>query len=399
MINNLFSQDGSVPDLCCSLEQLKDIKTNFELPKGLLGNTCPTCYHNFKKNFCDISCHPKQSNFVRIDEKVTGPGDGVYKDQEKDMVREVTYFVSEEFNEATYQSCKNVQFPAQSDTVMGLLCGNWGSKKCTAKRWFDYMGSIKNGFSPFQISYEYGSSQLSADNFTHHSPVTTPCHESVMPGMAACGCADCPKACTVTLPEFQERELNFEIVQGVDGLVFIMIIVFVVGTIIFMAIVCGSAALTKSNLEIGDDDSLYGDIGQDSQKDGSSRRGSVSTPLKNMPNSPSRISYVVDPPETRITMEDLSFFDKLGAKFENNMTNFFTWWGTLAAKYPLPVIVLSIAFAVGLSSGMVYLTVTTDPIELWASPTSRSRVEKDFFDSTFRPFYRTSQVYIRIAYE
>ena len=112
MINNLFSQDGSVPDLCCSLEQLKDIKTNFELPKGLLGNTCPTCYHNFKKNFCDISCHPKQSNFVRIDEKVTGPGDGVYKDQQKDMVREVTYFVSEEFNEATYQSCKNVQFPA-----------------------------------------------------------------------------------------------------------------------------------------------------------------------------------------------------------------------------------------------------------------------------------------------
>merc|ERR1719174_1123921 len=93
-------------------------------------------------------------------------------------------------------------------------------------------------------------------------------------------------------------------------------------------------------------------------------------------------------------MEDLSFFDKLGAKFENNMTNFFTWWGTLAARYPLPVIVLSIAFAVGLSSGVIYLQVTTDPIELWASPTSRSRVEKDFFDSTFRPFYRTSQVII-----
>jgi hypothetical protein len=43
-------------------------------------------------------------------------------------------------------------------------------------------------------------------------------------------------------------------------------------------------------------------------------------------------------------------------------------------------------------SGMMYLKVTTDPIELWASPASRSRVEKDFFDSNFRPFYRTSQV-------
>ena len=49
---------------------------------------------------------------------------------------------------------------------------------------------------------------------------------------------------------------------------------------------------------------------------------------------------------------------------------------------------------VGLSTGVIYLEVTTDPIELWASPTSRSRVEKDFFDSTFRPFYRTSQVII-----
>merc|ERR1719228_1316237 len=152
--------------------------------------------------------------------------------------------------------------------------------------------------------------------------------------------------------------------------------------------------LPGSNLGIGDDDSLYGDLGQDSQKDGSSRRGSVATPLKNINNSPSRISYVIDPPEQKITLEDLSFFDKLGANFENSMTNFFTWWGTLAARYPLPVIVLSVAFAIGLSSGMVYLTVTTDPIELWASPTSRSRVEKDFFDSTFRPFYRTAQVII-----
>ena len=50
------------------------------------------------------------------------------------MVKSVTYFVSEEFNDRTYESCKNVQFPAQSDTVMGLLCGAYGSKKCTAKR-------------------------------------------------------------------------------------------------------------------------------------------------------------------------------------------------------------------------------------------------------------------------
>lgn len=33
-------------------------------------------------------------------------------------------------------------------------------------------------------------------------------------------------------------------------------------------------------------------------------------------------------------------------------------------------------------------------MELWASPTSRSRVEKEYFDSHFEPFYRTEQIII-----
>ena len=87
--------------------------------------------------------------------------------------------------------------------------------------------------------------------------------------------------------------------------------------------------------------------------------------------------------------------DKLGMNFEIALTNFFTELGTLFARYPLPVIILSVGFAVGLSTGIRSLDVTTDPIELWASPTSRSRIEKDFFDQTFVPFYRTEQVIIK----
>lgn len=41
------------------------------------------------------------------------------------------------------------------------------------------------------------------------------------------------------------------------------------------------------------------------------------------------------------------------------------------------------------------MVVTTDPVELWASPNSRSRLEKDFFESKFGPFYRTAQVFIK----
>ena len=79
---------------------------------------------------------------------------------------------------------------------------------------------------------------------------------------------------------------------------------------------------------------------------------------------------------------------------ELRMTEFFTNWGTTCATYPIPVMVLSVAFAVGLTTGVSWLQVETDPIELWASSTSRARVEKDYYDQTFRPFYRTEQIII-----
>ena len=80
---------------------------------------------------------------------------------------------------------------------------------------------------------------------------------------------------------------------------------------------------------------------------------------------------------------------------EMSMTKFFTIWGTNCSRYPLPVIIASVVVAGSLCSGIQWLEVTTDPIELWASPTSRSRIERDFYGSTFRPFYRTQQLIIK----
>lgn len=41
------------------------------------------------------------------------------------------------------------------------------------------------------------------------------------------------------------------------------------------------------------------------------------------------------------------------------------------------------------------MQITTDPVELWAAPNSRSRQEKTYFDSNFGPFFRTSQIFVR----
>lgn len=44
--------------------------------------------------------------------------------------------------------------------------------------------------------------------------------------------------------------------------------------------------------------------------------------------------------------------------------------------------------------GIFKLEVTTDPVELWAAPNSRSRLEKEYFDKTFAPFYRIEHLII-----
>lgn len=41
-----------------------------------------------------------------------------------------------------------------------------------------------------------------------------------------------------------------------------------------------------------------------------------------------------------------------------------------------------------------FFKITTDPVELWANPHSRTRIEKNFFDKTFEPFFRTEQIII-----
>ena len=99
-------------------------------------------------------------------------------------------------------------------------------------------------------------------------------------------------------------------------------------------------------------------------------------------------------PQWAINTPKLSFTDRIGVAIESGMTKFFTIWGTNCSRYPLPVIIVSVVIAGSLCTGIQWLEVTTDPIELWASPSSRSRIERDFFGATFRPFYRTQQIII-----
>lgn len=63
-------------------------------------------------------------------------------------------------------------------------------------------------------------------------------------------------------------------------------------------------------------------------------------------------------------------------------------------RCPLLVILLSIVLVVVCCMGLRYMRITTDPVELWSAPHSRARLEKQYFDEHFGPFFRTEQLII-----
>lgn len=78
-----------------------------------------------------------------------------------------------------------------------------------------------------------------------------------------------------------------------------------------------------------------------------------------------------------------------------SVTLYFIIFLTAFATRPIIVLFVFSYVILGLSYGITYLSITSNPIEIWAAPTSRSRIEKDYFDSHFQPFYRTEQIYIK----
>ena len=63
-----------------------------------------------------------------------------------------------------------------------------------------------------------------------------------------CACSDCKAACKI--PEFPDEFKVFVIVSVVDGVTFIMVVMFVLGSIIFIAIIFGYSVMKNSVLNM-----------------------------------------------------------------------------------------------------------------------------------------------------
>ncbi|CAH1126728.1 unnamed protein product [Ceutorhynchus assimilis] len=292
---------------------------------------CPTCVKNMQKFYCTFTCSPYQSSLVANYTSKTEDG--------KTYVDTLTLAARDRTLEGIYNSCKDVSLPSTGEAVMQSACGVYGSIWCTAKRFFDYIDDPdQNPFAPFRIYF--------ADRGTD-SPLdfVVPSCDQAYEGSSACTCSDCPVNCPAN--PYERLTVDHYIFGNINKYTFYISIAFLtIGFLTFF----GTMAISH----------LF--------KFGRNR-------------------VEAETPQGKcVTLRE---------KVHIFLYKFFKAWGTFMATKRYAVVILSLIVNVALSFGILSLNVTTDPIELWASPTSRSRIEKDFFDTNFKPFYRTNQIFIK----
>ncbi|XP_045537295.1 NPC intracellular cholesterol transporter 1 isoform X3 [Papilio machaon] len=362
---------------CCNIEQLKNFESKIVQAENLLVR-CPACYENFLQHICGMTCAPDQSKFLK-------PVRTSLNKDKKEQIEEIDYHLGATYMNSTFDSCLQVQMPSSNQRALDLMCGSWGAAYCTPQRWFDFMGDASTGLVPFQINYISGDEPV--DQFVPYQPPTRSCSASIN-GQPGCSCLDCAASCPVPPPRPPPHR-PFTI-MGTDGYAFVMAIIFLIFSTLFLS---GVYCCNPNENQVDDWARGGEDVrgGSETSPLHSHRSSVASDTNQEMSTNPTSVGWTADQADGAA---DATFFERLGAETETRLEDFFQWWGCIMASRPWIVLFLGLCFVVSLGFGIKYMQVTTNPVELWAAPNSRSRMERDYFDSHFEPFYRTEMLII-----
>ncbi|XP_065355610.1 NPC intracellular cholesterol transporter 1 isoform X2 [Calliphora vicina] len=381
--------ENDATDFCCDSQQVDILNKNIKLAGNFL-DRCPSCMANLVRHLCEFTCSPKQSEFMHVVSTENSKDGKLY-------INNIDLHITANYTNSTYKSCSQVSVPSTGQLAMDIVCGEHGASRCSATKWFNYMGDSNNVYVPFQITYvQHENNSSFIDGYRPLDPPTVPCSSPLNDNTPACSCTDCEASCPIPPPEPPAPQ-PFTI-AGFDAFTVIMIAVFIVGSLLFLMGVC---LFPSKNMD-GDglvDNRYSSSIGRRFTGD-----HSVSNELAPEEDSPLQSKISSDGNEVDGVNNDgidividteSGYFEHLGAKTEKCLETMFTAWGKFFATYPWLTLVGGLVFVAALGFGIKFLHITTDPVQLWASPQSRSRVEREYFDSTFQPFYRIEQIIIK----
>lgn len=333
--------------VCCRPEQLDTLKSNLNRATSIIGS-CPACKANFFNLFCTFTCSPDQSLFINVTDTA--------EKNDKFLVTELDYLVSDEYGSTFYDSCKDVKFGATNGKAMDLIGG--GAKNYT--RFLKFLGDKKFGGSPFQMDFPRPSSA----DFSDMEPMdktTHPCNST--DEAYRCSCVDCAGSCP-DLPEVTQADQCY--VGLLPCLSFAVIIVYSFCILLLVTAVCGHVWYAQHRRNKNERMRLL----QDTEPSDDEDEGDIvyNTGMLDRPTKHYSLNSVFD-----------GAFSRLG-------------W--ICARFPAITISISILLVGLLSLGWMRFTVETQPERLWVAPDSAAAQEKAFFDDNFGPFFRAEQVFL-----
>ncbi|KAI6244008.1 Niemann-Pick C1 protein [Aphelenchoides fujianensis] len=338
--------------VCCDDEQFRILQKQMYVPQQLLSR-CPSCYSNFVNFWCQFACSPYQKSFVNIKKK--------RKDSksigDREYVTRVAYFVDSKYAEGMFESCKHVK-TSNGAPALSLLCGT-SADKCTLHQWFKFLGTYNKEVNvPFDIDVVVTNVTTKRDSKTQKAMTEDAfaCGSPSDMSPNSCPCQDCPVACDVEEP-YPNLDEGCKMASMDCGTAMTLL---AFGSICLtgMFIVVAHYVLKHSTDDQADAITTheFNSSGHEHKEEEVTRFPTIEQGMRILCIRYSRVRPTHRCETTGRRVHHL--FD------------------------------VGIAF----STGLTRVNLTTDPVELWSSPGSQARQNREYFSKTFQPFFRIEQI-------
>ncbi|THH23163.1 hypothetical protein EUX98_g8015 [Antrodiella citrinella] len=366
---------------CCAKTQIENLGENLARAEGLV-SACPACRNNFREFWCTFTCSPNQATFLNVtstQETTSG----------ETAVQSVDFHVSKEFGEGFYNSCKSVQMGATNAYAMDLIGG--GAKNYS--NFFKFMGDEKDMGSPFQIDFPL----LPPSEMTPLARQARNCYDDDLG--SRCTCIDCPDICP-SLPPVAAPGTEPTCHVGLFScLTFVLVLVYSLALASFLAGYITQLTLRKRRERSYERVALSTDGASESHMSprihtrglvGASSLaqhydGAESTGTQSETRNLGRGASLLDPIDT---VQPRQY------RLNTALRRVFYKLGLICATSPWLTFAVVFAVVGLLNLGWKWFSVETDPVRLWVSPDSESKLQKDYFDEHFGPFYRPEQIFV-----
>lgn len=364
--------------VCCTAGQLETLSSNFEQLESLIG-ACPACRNNFRSFFCQFTCSPEQGTFLNVTSTQTSQG--------KTAVESVDFFVSENYSQGFFDSCKGVQYGNTNGYAMDFIGG--GAKNSSA--FLKFLGDKKLVGSPFQINFppSTGSTLPPLDTAPRH------CADDDL--LSRCTCIDCLDVCPTIPPVSPPNDGPTCHIGNISCLSFILTLTYSLAVLGFLLGYVIQTTIRTRREKRYERVALGADATSPTRTHNRGLVGAASLAQNFEDDS------LVNQSESRHLGRGASLLDPIDTvqprqyPLNNMLRRGFYKLGLFTASSPFLTFAIVFVLIGLLNVGWKNFEIETDPVRLWVSPSSESKQQKEYFDEKFGPFYRTEQIFVTSA--